>query len=366
MTNHEKILRSKLSLLKLVDELGNVSRACELMGYSRDSYYRFKELYERGGVMALQEKSRKKPNLKNRVGESVESLIVRLAYQQPFYGQLKASDELKKDGITVSPAGVRSVWQRYDLENFQKRLEAIGTKILQEGYHPSEWQIKALQQAKSMKNIDRLEAYFPGHLLLHHMEPVAVDRSYGDLFQFVLLDSYTRLAFIRLSNSDTSDEAVQSLRQPVLPFFAKENLHILKIGTIKEKCFYGKTKQHRYRKFAFEQNIEIDYLSKNHRQFNPLKQFMTRLNNEFYAEAFRSKTYNNAAAIQTDLDQWLKTYNEESPIYERYNYGKSPLQTFKAMLPFTNYLIHGKSKSFPNGLHRFIDLLKPLVIPANF
>lgn len=366
MTKHDKILRSKLGLLKLVEELGNVSRACELMGYSRDSYYRLKELYDKGGVLALQEKSRKKPNLKNRVDESVEASIIKLAFQQPFYGQSKASEELKKKGILVSPAGVRSVWQRYDLENFYKRLEALGTKMLQDGYHPNDWQIKALQQAKLQRNVNNpLDTYFPGHILLHSVEQVANHQTLGRLFQYVILDTYTRLAFVHLYSDNNSEVAVMSLENKVVPFFKNEGLIIHRIGTVKEDCFYGKTMHHRYRKFTKDCGINIVYLPKSSPQLKPMANFQRLVTDDFFSEAFRNKTYNSIAAIQADLDLWVSTYNQEKPIYERYNYGKTPMQTFKSILPFTKYLMHGKSKNFPNGLHNFMDLLKPLVIPAD-
>ena len=147
MTTAEKLIKNKLGLLELANYLKNVSEACRVMGYSRDTFYRVRKAYEEGGIEALKEKSKRKANIRNRVSEQVEQAVVEVAFEEPAYGQKRVSDELRQRGVFISPAGVRCVWLRHDLETFKKRLKALEEHVAKSGAVLTESQLRAMEKA---------------------------------------------------------------------------------------------------------------------------------------------------------------------------------------------------------------------------
>jgi len=165
LNSNEGIIKHKVGLLNLAEELGNVSQACKVMGMSRDTFYRYKTAVEEGGVEALLEKTRRKPNLKNRTDEATEAAVYQHAIDFPAHGQLRSSNELRKAGLFVSPSGVRSIWLRHGLASFRERLKALEQKVAQEGIVLTEAQVTALEHKKHDDEASgEIETAHPGYL----------------------------------------------------------------------------------------------------------------------------------------------------------------------------------------------------------
>jgi transposase InsO family protein len=329
-TQQEKIIKSKIGLLQLAEELGNVSRACKTLGYSRDTFYRYKELYQQGGVTALIEKSKRNPCVANRIAEEIENRVIQFAINKPYCGQHRVSHQLKLEGISVSPGGVRSIWLRNNLETFQKRLKALEAHSAKEGVVLTEEQLILLEKSREEKiAYGEIETNHPGYLLSQDTYYVGIIKGVGRIYQQTVIDTYSRVGFAKLYINKTAITAADILNDKVIPWFEEKDTPILRMLTDRGTEFNGDQYNHPYEIYLKLLEIEHSRTKAYSPQTNGIcERFHQTIQNEFYAIAFRKKIYGSIDDLQLDLDIWLKEYNENRAHSGKYCFGRTPEQTF--------------------------------------
>ena len=315
--------------MNLAEELGNVSKACQVMGLSRDTFYRYQSAVEAGGVDALLEQTRRKPNLKNRVDEQTEAAVVAYALACPAHGQARTSNELRKRGVFISSSGVRCVWLRHQLSNFKDRLKALEAKVAEEGLILTEAQVAALEKKQhDDEACGEIETAHPGYLGSQDTFYVGTLKGVGRVYQQTFVDTYSKVAFAKLYTTKTPITAADVLNDQVLPFFEEQDLPRLRILTDRGTEYCGKAEHHDYQLYLAMNTIEHTKTKARSPQTNGIcERFHKTILNEFYQVTFRKKLYADVDALQSDLDEWLHYYNNERTHQGKMGCGRTPMET---------------------------------------
>lgn len=326
---NQNVIKHKVGLLNLAAELGNVSRACKVMGFSRDTFYRYQAAVADGGVEALLDANRKKPNFRNRIEESIETAVAAFALEQPAFGQVRVSNELRKRGIFVSPSGVRSVWMRRDLESFKKRLIALEKHVAATGEVLTEAQVVALERKQDDDAAHgEIETAHPGYLGSQDTFYVGTLKGVGRVYQQTFIDTYSKWAAAKLYTTKTPITSADLLNDRVLPFFAEQGMGVIRILTDRGTEFCGKAESHDYQLYLALNDIEHTKTKVMHPQTNGIcERFHKTILQEFYQVTFRRKIYRSIEELQSDLDEWLKYYNYDRTHQGKMCCGRTPMET---------------------------------------
>jgi len=334
MTTEQKVARRKLSLLELAAELGNVSKACRLTGYSRQQFYEIRRNYQLYGAEGLLDRlpGPKGPH-PNRVSEEIEAAILAYSLEHPTHGCLRVSQNLALRGITVSPMGVRGVWSRHDLAHRYQRLLWLERAIQERQVEIDEAKIQLLERFSPEFRERHIVTRWTGDLVAVDTFHVGTRKGVGKVYLQTVLDCYSRHAWARLYTSKFPVTAVHILNETVLPFFEEHGARIFTILSDNGREFCGRPDRHPYELFLQLEGIAHRTTRVRRPQSNGfLERFHRTLLDEHFRVAGRTKWYETLEEMQADLDVWLEGYNRSRPHQGLGMDGRAPYQVFLAGL----------------------------------
>jgi transposase InsO family protein len=330
MTQQQYIISRKLNILELGQVLGNISEACRKLGVSRQHYYDIKRAIEEEGLEGLLEKSRRVPRIGNRVPPEIEQKLLDYSLEFPTHGQVRAANELKRQGIQISPGGVRSIWLRHNLQIKALRLRRLEKWAAENTGVLTESQVQALEAAKEEEEASgEIESHHPGYLIAQDTCYLGYIKGIGRLYQQTSIDTYSNVGFAKLYLDRTSLTAADFMNDKVLPFFDKEGISVLRVLTDRGSEYCGRVETHPYELYLHLNGIEHTKTKTRSPQTNgAVERLNQTIENEFYQVSFRKKLYRTLEEIQADLDEFMDYYNKERTNQGRYCQGRTPYQTF--------------------------------------
>ena len=320
--------RRKLSLLELAEEMGNVAKACRIMGYHRDTFYEVKRAFQVGGVDALLDRKRGPRNPHpNRVPEEVEKRILDYSLEFPTHGPQRAANQLRLSGVNVGAGGVRGVWLRHDIETRYKRLLWLERKAREETFVLSDEQVRLLERHSADFRLRHVEATRVGELLNQDTFYWGTLKGVGKVYVQVVVDVSCSFAFAKVYTSKMPITAADLLHDRVLPFYDALGVNVEAVLTDNGREFCGKPESHHYELLLAVEGVKHRTTKVRCPRTNGFVERMNRtLLDECFRVAGRTRWYVSPDEIQADLDRFLVYYNfERSHQGYRLN-GRTPAQ----------------------------------------
>lgn len=329
-TKSKKVARRKLSLLELAQELDNVSKACRIVGYSREQFYEIRRNFQTYGMAGLLDKL---PGCKgphpNRVSDEVEKAILDFSLEFPSYGCLRVAQQLNLRGVEVSSGGVRGVWDRHSLLTKHQRLLRLEAHHREKKIELTEKQVRLLEKFSPEFRDRHIEVSKTGELVAMDTFMVGSLKGIGRIYLQTVIDCYSRYAWGKLHTTKMPVTAVQTLNNIVLPFFDEHDIVVENVLTDNGREYCGRKDKHPFELFLQMEGIEHRTTKVRRPQSNG---FVERLHRTLLDEHFRikgrEKFYESLDEMQKDLNEFLKFYNTKRTHQGRNMNGSTPEKMF--------------------------------------
>jgi len=331
MTTEKKVARRKLSLLELAADLGNVSKACKMMGYSRQQFYEIRRNFQTYGADGLIDRlpGPRGPH-PNRVPAEIEQAVLDHALAHPCHGPLRVAQELVLRGLQVSSGGVRGVWQRHGLLTKHDRLLRLEKATSERTLTLTDEQIRLLERFSPEFRERHIEAPHTGALVAVDTFFVGVLKGVGKVYLQTAIDCHSRYAWAWLYPNKLPLTAVQLMNNDILPTFEAEGVAIDAVLSDNGREFCGREDQHPYELFLQLEGIAHKTTRVKRPQSNGIaERFHRTLLDEHFRVEGRKTWFETIDEMQRVLDDYLVGYNTSRPHQGRGMQGRTPLQAFR-------------------------------------
>ena len=331
MDTREKLIKARLGLLALAEQLQNVRQTCKSAGISRSHYYEIKQAYEKYGPEGLAPQPRRRPRMPNQTPPELERQILEMTTQFPTYSYVRIAGQLRLTGVGVSAAAVRAVWQRHGLTLRIQRLLWLEQKTAASGGVLSEAMIRLLRKHRG-RTVDpeqHVEAPYPGYLLCQDTYFVGTIKGVGKIYTQSVVDAHCSLGFARLYLSKAPITAADTLHHQVLPFYEEHGVAVEHLLTDNGREFCGRELHHPFELYLAISQVQHRRTEVRSPETNGFcERFHRTLKEEFFAVAFRKTFYESVEQLQADLDRYLEFYNRERAHQGYRTQGRTPYQAF--------------------------------------
>ncbi|MGH4117355.1 helix-turn-helix domain-containing protein [Clostridium sp.] len=305
-------------VLKHALKKNNVSLTCELFGISRTTYYNWNRAYEKHGMIGLEVKEPKKPEMPNKVNKTIEYEILSHIQKFPTDGPKRIYYELRAEGINIGDSGIYNVLKRHHLETKIKRIEYSKNKAL----HVSMKQ-KNKKLTTCFKNTDET---YPGYLVLQRMDFIGTFDGIGKIYQYSLYDTYSKWGSVKLYNKKQDINIWYYFELKLVYLMNTLNLNIEHLITEKTKEFLPYfVKGDNYKKIIEDCHIDHRFIvPKKNTILDTMGDFNEFLIKDFYNKIATDKNLNSFIKVEHALHKFIRHYNFSRVISSGSNVGKVP------------------------------------------
>ena len=306
---------NKYRILKHGQRTKNISETCHIFGISRTTFYQWKKAYELLGMKGLEVKEPVKPNMPNKVNQTVEREILRYVQSNPIDGPKRIYYELKSENLEVGETGIYNVLKRNALTTREKRIKfaknATGS-------------INLTKKKKAL--VLDLNNNYPGYLVLQRIDYMGKFDGVGKIYQYTAYDTESKWVFVKIYNRKSDIDVWDFFEVKLVYLMHTFKLDIANLLTEKSKLFVSYfVKNDKYKELINRFNIDHQFLTSDQIPLiHEMDAFIHSLTKSFYENVGVLPHLDSFTNVERALHRAIRHYNFKESITSGKNQGRVP------------------------------------------